>query len=176
MEEVYISVDVETVGPEPGDFSMVQFGACVVGKETEDFLVDIKPINDNFMPATLELFKTTMEGLYKRGEYAPIAMFKIAAWVIEVSKGRLPVLVCYSPFDWKFVSWYFNKFLGYNPFKNGVVEIRSYYMGMMKCLWQNAVKKRMDSRFQTAKPHTHNALDDAVEQADIFKKMLDFHH
>ena len=34
-EEIYISIDVEATGPIPGEYSMYEIGACVVGKEDE---------------------------------------------------------------------------------------------------------------------------------------------
>ena len=45
-------------------------------------------------------------------------------------------------------------------------------MGLMRCRWNETSLKKIDARFQSDKPHTHNALDDAIQQADMFAKML----
>ena len=50
-EEIYISVDVETAGPIPGEYSMLSIGACVADNSDYSFYVELKPINDNADPA-----------------------------------------------------------------------------------------------------------------------------
>jgi hypothetical protein len=43
--EVFISVDVETAGPIPGDYSLLSIGACVVDEPSQTFSCELQPIN-----------------------------------------------------------------------------------------------------------------------------------
>ena len=45
-------------------------------------------------------------------------------------------------------------------------------MGMKKCEWGKTTKKKFDKKYLSNKPHTHNAMEDAIEQAEIFNKLL----
>ena len=47
-------------------------------------------------------------------------------------------------------------------------------MGMINSKWGETTKRRMNPQFLSKRRHTHNALDDAIEQAEIFEKMLQF--
>ncbi len=47
MREHYISLDIETSGPIPGEFSMLSLGASVVDDDDKTFLVQLKPLNGN---------------------------------------------------------------------------------------------------------------------------------
>ena len=51
------------------------------------------------------------------------------------------------------------------------IDIKSYYMGMTGCAWEDTRSSRIRSELKGPSPHTHNALDDAVEQAEMFKRM-----
>lgn len=41
MADAYFSVDVETAGPVPGLYSMLSFGACVVGEPESSFYAEL---------------------------------------------------------------------------------------------------------------------------------------
>ena len=43
--ELYISVDVETSGPIPVEFSLLSLGACIVGNTSKTFYAEIKPLH-----------------------------------------------------------------------------------------------------------------------------------
>ena len=51
--EIFISVDVETAGPIPGEFSLLSIGACDVDDESRSFSIELKPINRNADPKAL---------------------------------------------------------------------------------------------------------------------------
>ncbi|PYI50016.1 MAG: DNA polymerase III subunit epsilon, partial [Verrucomicrobia bacterium] len=88
------------------------------------------------------------------------------------AKAAKPVFVGFNAtFDWAFVNFYFHEYLGENPFGFGGIDIKSYYMGMMGCAWEDTRSSRIRSELKGPSPHTHNALDDAVEQAEMFRRM-----
>lgn len=50
----YVMVDIESDGPIPGEYSMICFGAVIVGPGLErTFYGQIKPISQNFVPEAL---------------------------------------------------------------------------------------------------------------------------
>jgi hypothetical protein len=45
-------------------------------------------------------------------------------------------------------------------------------MAAMKSSFHAAGKESMPKEWQSSKPHTHRALDDAMEQGEMFCKMM----
>ncbi len=174
MDECNISVDVEASGPIPGEYSMLSIGACVVNETEKQFYAEIKPINGNYIKKALEVCKLSMADLAVSGEDPAAAMKRFVSWVSSVSNGRLAVFCSFGTFDWMFVKWYLIKFAGDGTFGPNGCDMKSYYAGMMGVGFGDARKKLMDKRFKPNKGHTHNALDDALEQAEIFEKFLEF--
>jgi len=64
-------------------------------------------------------------------------------------------------FDWMFICWYFHHFLGRNPFGHSSTNLGSLYKGLVKDTSQNFKHLRKTK-------HTHNALDDALGNAEAF--------
>ncbi|TSC55550.1 MAG: hypothetical protein G01um101418_872 [Parcubacteria group bacterium Gr01-1014_18] len=172
-KEIYISVDVETTGAIPSKYSMYQLGASVVGDSSRNFFKEIQLISHDFEPDALKAVGITLEELKILGVAPKVAMAEFEAWIKEVSGDGQPVFVGFNaPFDWSFVNGYFHLFLGHNPFGWDALDIKSYYMGMQKCSWMGTKKGKLLPQFQSTKKHTHNALQDAIEQAEIFEKMM----
>ena len=171
-KECFISVDVETSGPIPGDYSMLSLGACVVGGKDDGFYVEIKPLNDNAVPDALKVSGFDLAKLAKTGERPEDAMSKLRDWLKKVGDSTKPVFVGFNAgFDWSFVNWYFIHFLGENPFGFAPLDVKSYYMGLIGCGWEETKSSRIRLEFQPAKPGDHNALADARAQAEMFEKM-----
>jgi DNA polymerase III epsilon subunit-like protein len=171
--EVYVSVDVEASGPIPGDYSMLALGACVVGRPDEAFYVELQPINDAFVEEALRVSGLSMDSLREHGTDPTKAMLELKEWVQRSSAGARVVFVGFnSSFDWSFVNWYFHRFLGENPFGIGGIDIKAYYMGFSGCEWSATTSSQLPTQFKSALPQTHNALDDARAQAEIFAKLL----
>lgn len=172
-QEKYISVDIEASGPIQGEFSMLSLGACVVGDENKTFYLEIKPLNNNFVEKALKIARLSMEELKIKGLEPAQAMANFEKWILEVSKDHRPVFVGFNAtFDWMFTHWYFMKFLGRDPFGISGLDIKAYYMGLKNCSWNETIKKKVRLDFPSKTKHTHNALDDAIEQAEIFGKMM----
>ena len=172
-QERYISVDIEASGPVPGLFSMLAIGACVVGRPDESFYAELRPINNAFVEAALRVSRFSMERLFLEGRDPEEAMTSFLTWVNHQAVGSRPVFVAFNgSFDWSFVNWYFHRFVGENPFGIGGIDIKAYYMGLVGCDWTSTTSSRLETRFKSLEPHTHNALDDARAQADTFSKLL----
>lgn len=171
--ETYISVDIEASGPTPGDYSLLSIGACVVGNLDQTFYSELKPINDQYVPKAMEVNGLSLTHLSLTGEAPGAAMARFDQWVHEVSDNTRPVFVAFNAtFDWSFTHWYFMKFFGHDPFGISGLDIKAYFMGKHGVPWNQTTKKQVKSRYPSQLPHTHNALDDSKEQAELFAHML----
>lgn len=172
MAEVYISVDVEAAGPVPGKYSMLALGACEVGQTDRCFYVEIKPLNQLSVPDAMKVIGRPLSDFEQSGVEAADAMRRFRDWIVEISKGRTAVFVGFNgTFDWSFVNWYFHTYLESNPFGFGGIDIKSYFMGLTGCSWGDTRSSRIPTKFKGPSQHTHNALDDAIEQAQMFELM-----
>lgn len=170
-KETYISVDVETAGPIPGTYSLLSIGACVVGQVSESFYVELQPITQSFIPEAMKIVGRPLEDFSRTGHTPEEAMKLFRDWI--TSKDPSPVFVGFNAtFDWSFVNWYFHTYLGDNPFGIGGIDIKAYYMGIAGCTWEDTRSSRIPAEFKGNSRHTHNALDDAVEQAEMFELMI----
>lgn len=171
----YISVDIEASGPFPPDYSMLSIGAVVVGNPFVKFYRELKPISDGFTKEALEVSGFSMEQARENGKDPATAMRDFAEWVEKLSSKGKPKFVGYpAGFDWQFVNYYFLKYLGRNPFGMAPVDIRSVYFGMFPAENGFTIRKKdIKNKLGVSAMHTHNALDDAEEQAQIFARMLE---
>lgn len=178
LTEKYISVDIEASGPIPGEYSMLSVGACVVGDLDTNFYAEIKPLNDRYIARAMTVNSLSLEHLSEVGEEPAAAMARFKLWLERVCGQKFkPVFVGFNAtFDWSFVNWYFVKFLGNNPFGISGLDIKAFYMGKTNCAWRDTVKREVKKKYPVALPHTHNALDDAREQAAIFAQLIGRDH
>lgn len=104
--EVFISVDVETSGPIPGEYSMLSIGACMVDKPETSFERTLKPLNRNADPEALAVTGFSLDELEQNGAEPRQAMAEFDAWVkAACGQGDVPVFVgLNAPFDWSFVN------------------------------------------------------------------------
>ena len=173
LNEIYISVDIEASGPIPGKFSMLSIGACLVGRPNVSFYQELKPLHMNFVPDALNVAGLSLEHLAQTGSRPLDAMVGFQDWISDASPGEYPVFVGFNAvFDWSFINWYFHEFLGENPFGFGGVDIKSYYMGLAGVTWTKSSSRQLPPRIQPDQEQTHNALDDARSQAQIFERLL----
>ena len=174
MREAYISVDVEAAGPLPPTYSMLSLGAVVVDDPQATFYVEFKPLNDKSVPAAMKVVGRTLEDFARTGRDPKDAMAAFSDWLGSVAKAAKPVFVGFNAtFDWAFVNFYFHQYLGENPFGIGGIDIKSYYMGLSGGTWEDTRSSRIPAEFKdSSRRHTHNALDDAIEQADMFRRMM----
>ncbi|MCI0520365.1 MAG: 3'-5' exonuclease [Chloroflexi bacterium] len=175
LAETYISVDIETAGPNPAHYSLLTIGACLVGAHPNTFYVELKPVNMHALPEALAVSRLSMQRLAERGMEPGEAMRQFETWVKEVvPAGSQPVFVAFNAaFDWMFVNDYFYRYLGRNPFGHSALDIKSLYMGVSGVAWAETTMTRVAARYLGDRQLTHHALRDAMDQAEIFSRVLE---
>ncbi len=63
-------------------------------------------------------------------------------------------------------------FTGEGPFSHSALDIKTFAMAMLKTDYRDSTKRNMPRRWFDDLPHTHQALDDAIEQGALFCNML----
>jgi ribonuclease T len=168
--EIYISVDVETAGPIPGEYSLLSVGACDVDDESRSFSIELKPINTNADPKALKVTGLSLADLTERGAEPAAAMAAFGAWAERLAgDDRTLVFVGFNaPFDWSFVNYYFHRFTGRNPFGFAALDIKALYMGTMGSSWADTRSSQISKHLSPERRGDHDALHDARYQAELF--------
>ncbi|MCW3058432.1 MAG: exonuclease [Capsulimonas sp.] len=181
MAEIYVSTDVETDGPIPGPNSMLSFGsAAYLADKTllSTFEANLETLpGAQGDPKTMAWWATQAEAwtaCRENLEAPDAAMVRYLQWLKELP-GK-PVFVAYpAAFDFLFVYWYLIRFAGESPFSHSALDIKTFAMAMLGSDYRDATKRRMPRRWFDPMPHTHRALDDAIEQGALFCNMLQEH-
>ena len=175
LKEIYISVDVETAGPNPGLYSLLSIGACLVSDPAQRFYVELQPVNDAVALEALQISGLDMDGLKSRGLHPVAAMKRFADWVARVTPAdSQPVFVAFNaPFDWMFIADYFHRFLGQNPFGHKALDMKAFFMGMRGIQWEQTGFDDISRHYQIKESLKHNALEDALAQANLFRRILE---
>jgi ribonuclease T len=170
----FISVDIETAGPNPSQYSLLTIGACTLDEHSQTFYGEIKPVNQKITAEAYAVHHLDMKRLLERGDSPSEALEKFEAWINSVTpSGAVPVFLSFNaPFDWMFVCDYFHRFLGRNPFGHTALDIKAFYMGLSGVSWQETSSRQVAARYLGNREITHHALRDALDQADIFRKIL----
>jgi ribonuclease T len=176
--EVFISVDVETAGPIPGEFSMLTLGACLVESSEVGFSMKLKPLNRNFDPKALAVTGLSMEKLATEGLTPQQGMAEFSRWISEkIPSKASPVFVgLNAPFDWSFVNYYFHRYADGNPFGFTALDIKALYMGATGCTWKETKSSAIAKVVHPTLQGNHDALDDARYQAELFQLIVKMIH
>jgi ribonuclease T len=169
--EIFVSVDIETSGPLPGEYSMLAVGACAVDDPNLTFACSIRPVGNGADPAAMQVTGLSLDELHRSGLEPVVAMRAFADWLTGLggSEGSLVFVGLNAPFDWAFVNYYFHRFIGANPFGFTALDIKAYYMGVTGCRWEETKSSAMAARLEPTLVGTHDALQDALYQAELFR-------
>ncbi|MFD5557697.1 exonuclease [Streptomyces sp. NPDC127068] len=186
--EFYVSADVEADGPIPGPFSMSSFGLAVAGVHDgagfraldpaeRTFYAELKPISDAYDPEALAVGGLDRGRLTREGQDPARAMNAAAAWLAAAADelAATPVFVAYPlGYDWMWLYWYFMRFAdGGSPFGHSrCLDLKTLYAAKAEVAISGATKRSMPSHLLSSRPHTHHALDDAIEQGELFQNLM----
>jgi hypothetical protein len=186
--DIYFSLDVEADGPIPGEYSMLSFGLALTARfdgerfealdpSRETFYVELKPISDRFDQEALDVSSLDRDALIRDGRDPAAAMDDAGAWVRGLADGARPVLVGFPlVFDWMFAYWYFVRFAREgSPFDfSSGLDMKSMFQSKARVRLSDAGKEDLPERLRGEAEHTHHALGDAIEQAQIFQRLFDW--
>ena len=165
---------------------MLALGMCVAGRfdgneyetldpDTQSFYAELAPISDQFDSEALAVAKLDRERLLEEGLAPSEAMRKAMAWIEGVSNGGRAVMCAYpASFDWLFFYWYQQRFaaaqeaLGFSS----CIDMKTMFAIKAGRPLSNAGRDDLPAELRSRRPHSHNALDDAKEQAEIFSKLF----
>jgi len=172
--DFYISVDIETSGPNPHQYSMLTIGACTISEPRGSLYVELQPLNKKMTPDAFAIHHLDIDRLLERGLPPEEAMLQFEGWIKSVTpQESQPIFLAFNaPFDWMFVNDYFHHFLGRNPFGHTAIDIKAFYMGLSGVPWSQTTLKYISPIYLNSREITHHALRDAIDQAEIFQQML----
>ncbi len=182
--EVYVSVDIEADGPIPGPYSMLSLGAAAFAIDWSGpprvsaagtWSANLETLEGAAgHPETMKWWGSQPEAWAAcRADLQPVApaMAAFAAWLGGLP-GR-PVFVAYpAGFDFTFVYWYLVRFTGGSPFAHAALDMKTMAMTLLGTTFRDTTKRTFPARWRGVGRHTHVALDDAIEQGEIFCGML----
>ncbi|MCF2135073.1 MULTISPECIES: exonuclease [Burkholderiaceae] len=178
MDEIYVSTDIEADGPIPGPHSMLSFASAAYTADKQliatfsanlDTLpgASAHPIQDAWWKTQPDAWAACRTDTRAPEEALPAYV----DWV-EALPGK-PVFVAYpAGFDFTFMFWYMMRFAGRCPFSWSALDIKTLAFAMTGLPYRKAIKPRLPKHWFDAHPHTHVALDDAIEQGALFCNML----
>lgn len=184
--EIFISADVETDGPIPGNYSMLSFAFVYAGSfdgtyydrpvHWEPSLYrELKPISTCFQQEAIAVNGLNRDRLLVEGTDPAQAMQEAYDWIMRISGSAKPVLVAYPlSFDWMWLYWYFMSFCSHgSPFAHSrCYDVKTAYAVKSKSLISKSGRDSLPDSLRSRLPHSHNALDDAREQAEVFANLF----
>ncbi len=178
MPEIYVSTDVEADGPIPGPHSLLSFASAAYRADKTllgTFAANLQTLpGATGDPETMAWWRTKPEAWAAAREEPQdpaVALPAYASWLKQLP--GTPVFVAYpAAYDFLFVYWYLIRFAGESPFSFSALDVKTYAMALLKKEYRQSVKRNMPRRWFDPLPHTHRALDDALEQGALFCNML----
>ncbi|GAB3121452.1 3'-5' exonuclease [Novispirillum itersonii] len=186
--DIYFSADVETDGPIPGPYSVLSFAIVVAGTYDGSnfirpvnydtfFYRELRPISDDFETEALQVNGLDRAKLLISGSDPKIVMEEAYEWIRKVSGSASPVLVAYPlSFDWTWLYWYFMRFSSKgSPFGHSrCFDIKTAVAVKSGRLVSESSRSRLPTALLPDRIHTHHALDDAIEQAEVFANVFEW--
>lgn len=184
--DAYFSADVETDGPIPGPYSILSFGLVFAGtfdgnhftppqNYKQSFYRELKPISKDYQVEALRVNGLDRDRLLKEGKSPESAMTEAYSWIEEIAGTAKPVLVAYPlSFDWSWLFWYFVRFCAKgSPFNHSLCfDIKTAFAVKAGIPITEAGKSKLLPSLRPQRKHTHHALEDAIEQAEIFANVF----
>ena len=165
----WVSIDIEADGMIPGVYSMISLGAVIIEKNLDKtFYATLKPISNNFSNDALSVSKFSRKDTFNFDDPEQV-MLNFKNWLLENCNDKIYFISDNNGFDWQFINWYFHYYLGENPFGYNSTNLKSLYQGLTQDMTAH-FKHLRDTK------HTHNALDDALGNAEAILTISEKYH
>lgn len=189
IQEIYFSVDIEADGEIPGKYSMSSVGVSAAAYRTSSgeyvqldadapencFYSEIKPISDNWNSAAAAVAGLDRNDLILNGESPTDSMNRLVDFVNNVTASygdnvRAVFVAWPLSFDWMFVYWYLCMFSDKaSPFGfSSALDLKTLFAEKSGLPIRRVNKRAIPKSLHSKRKHTHNALDDAKEQGELF--------
>ncbi len=176
--ETYVSTDIEADGPIPGPHSMLSLGSAAYAPDKTllaTFSVNLEtlpgaaphPRQADWWARNPEAWAACRRDLEEPGA----AMRRYVEW-LKGLPGKTVFVGYPAAYDFLFAYWYLMRFAGESPFTHQALDVKSYAMALLRRPFVESTKKNFPARWFDPCPHTHVALDDALEQGALFCNML----
>jgi hypothetical protein len=151
---------------------MLALGACITTDVHRRYQRILKPISDDAEPAAMKVVGKPLSAYYEQGTAPGIVCEELRSWLVREAGSKQPVFVGFNAaFDWGFVNWYLLTYVGQNPFGIAPLDIKSYFAGLTGVEWDGTRSSKIPDRYKPISRHTHEPLEDAIEQAAMFERM-----
>ena len=188
---IYVVCDIEADGPIPGPHSMISFGAVAVdksGKNYGEFEINLQSLkNASPHPATIKWFNDHAPEALEYTKHNKIlpqeAMNKFGDWLLALPIPRIMTAHPGST-DFMWLNWYIQNFLQHRleqppftmPFFDKMGQsafcIKSYATAVLKKNFRDIQRGWYPKNMHDNTKHTHKAIDDAREYAELLVKLL----
>lgn len=95
-DELYISVDVETSGPIPGEYSLLSIGACLVSDPSASIYLELQPKTAKYDPEALAASGLSLDQLHREGTPPLEAMHTFENWITSLCHPKQRVILLAS--------------------------------------------------------------------------------
>jgi len=146
---------------------MISLGAVVCTPPFDDsFYCTIRPVTDEYISEALAVSGFTREETLKfNPPEMEIARFNEWLKNLKMRKGYPIFIADNNGFDWSFINYYLHYYVGENPFGYSSWNLNSFYKGLEKNFRAKFKQYRVTK-------HTHNALQDAIGNAEALHTIL----
>ena len=186
-QELFVSVDIEADGRIPGRNSMLSFGSAAFTLDKElvaRFAVNLETLpGAEGDPETLAWWRKHPEAwaaAREDPEDPATALPRYAAHLEALGReggggrryGRPTFIGFPAAYDFAWINWYLHRFAGRNPLGISGLCLKTLGAALLKLPFRQASKRRFPRRWFDDLPHSHVALDDAMEQGAMGINML----
>lgn len=178
LPDIYVSTDIETDGWQVGKNSMLSFGSVALFEDK--FIIDKFSANLECLPEGVADEKAidwwqeksqAWQACRENCQPPATAMKKYHDW-LSALPGRIIFVGHPLVFDFAFIDYYLRRFVGNNPFGFDAIDIRSVALGYLGGTFQGASPHHFPKAWFENLPHTHIAIEDALEQGIAFCNLL----
>jgi hypothetical protein len=188
---IYFSNDIEADGPIPGQNSMLSCGFAAFTLDPSEpnggHLIETWTANLELIEGAVQdpdTMKWWMETPEKRKAYAQTrvdlktpeaAMLSLATWVEKLTsehKGKATYVGYPATYDFLFTYWYLQRFAQRSPFGFQGFDMKTAAAIKLDIPFHKVGKRDMPEAWKGPEPHTHLAVDDAIEQGWMFCRMM----
>ena len=186
-QELFVSVDIEADGRIPGRNSMLSFGSAAFTLDkalVARFAVNLETLPGAAGdPETLAWWRKHPEAwaaAREDPEDPATALPRYAAHLEALGReggggrryGRPTFIGFPAAYDFAWINWYLHRFAGRNPLGISGLCLKTLGAALLKLPFRQASKRRFPRRWFDDLPHSHVALDDAMEQGAMGINML----